>query len=153
MPNLSYLTLHFFHTLALALWVGGTVGIGVIVAPTAFAEAPDRALAGRIVGRSLRRFDALVLGCIVALAVTSVLMVAWFDRWSAWYAVEYACIALMSASAIFSMAVLAPRMHRLRQRLEAGAEAARAEFDRVHRLSVTALQFNLACGTVAILFS
>lgn len=154
MPNLSYLTLHFFHTLALALWVGGTVGIGVIVAPTAFAVAPDRALAGRIVGRALRRFDLLVLGCIVALVVTSVLMIVWFDRWSAWYAVEYACIGLMSASAIFSMTVLAPRMRRLRQRLEpAGGAGSREEFDRLHRLSVTAMQFNLACGTLAILFS
>jgi len=153
MPDISYLTLHFFHTLALALWVGGSVAIGAIVAPTAFAELPDRTQAGRVVGRSLRRFDLVVLACIVALVVTSGLMVAWFDRWSAWYAVEYACIGLMSASAIFSMLVLAPRMRRLGSGLDAGASEAREEFERLHGLSVTALQFNLACGTVAILFS
>lgn len=157
MPNWTYLTLHFFHTLALALWVGGTVAIGVIVAPVAFAEADSRQTAGRIVGRSLRRFDRLVVGCIVALAVTSVLMVRWFGRWSPWYAIEYACIALMSASALFSMFVLTPRIRVLREAFPVagppeGSEAAE-RFERLHRLAVVAMQFNLACGTVAILFS
>jgi uncharacterized membrane protein len=173
--------------MALALWVGGMVAIGVLVAPVAFSEAPSRAIAGRIVGRTLQRFDRLVLVCILALAVTSVLLVRWYGRWSAWYAIEYICIALMSASALFSMFVLAPRLRSLRQRREsaiaadrrAAAEEAQAameevaevkgeiaaatagpissddkdEFDRLHRLSVLAMQFNLACGTMAILFS
>jgi uncharacterized membrane protein len=157
--------LHFFHTMALALWVGGIVAIGILVAPAAFSEAPTRAVAGRIVGLSLQRFDRVVMGCIVALLATSALLIHWYGRWSAWYAIEYTCIVLMSASALFSMFVLSPRLRRLRLRRErtlaeeSASEPATGtgdygeEFDRLHRLSVVAMQFNLACGTIAILFS
>jgi uncharacterized membrane protein len=159
------MSLHFFHTMALALWVGGSVAIGILVAPAAFSEAPTRAVAGRIVGRSLQRFDRVVMLCIVALILTSVLLIQWYGRWSAWYAIEYTCIILMSASALFSMLVLSPRLRRLRPQqqaateedgdpsLAAGAGQYGEEFDRLHRLSVVAMQFNLACGTIAILFS
>lgn len=162
MPNLTFLGLHFFHTLALALWVGGIVAIGILVAPVAFSEAPSRAIAGRIVGRSLLRFDRVVMFCILALILTSILMVRWYGRWSPWYAIEYACIALMTGSALVSMFVITPRMQRLRLQRERppsktsedpGADSAEDEFRRLHRLSVLSMQFNLACGTIAILFS
>lgn len=155
MPDWTFLALHFFHTLALALWVGGIVAIGMLVAPVAFAEAPTPEVAGRILGRSLARFDRVVGACIVTLLVTSGLMISWYGRWSPWYAIEYACILMMSASALYSMVVLSPRMRRLRRRIEGGADddGARERFEELHRASVLAMQFNLACGTVAILFS
>jgi uncharacterized membrane protein len=154
MPNWTFLTLHFFHTMALVIWVGGMVAIGLIVAPVAFREAPDRRVAGRIVGLSLQRFDLLVVICIVALVVTSGLMARWYGRWSPWYAVQYACIALMSVSALLSMTIVAPRMRSLRRALEGGSVPTNgAEFDRLHQLAVLSMQFNLACGTIAILFS
>ena len=165
MPNWTFLSLHFFHTMALALWVGGAVAIGVLVAPVAFSEAPSRAVAGRIVGRSLLRFDRVLMVCIPTLVLTSVLLVRWYGRWSPWYAIEYACIALMTGSALFSMFVITPRMRRLRlheesARTDASSSAEmgdnkenREEFHRLHRISMLSMQFNLACGTVAILFS
>lgn len=165
MPNWTYLSLHFLHTMALALWVGGIVAIGVLVAPVAFSEAPSRAVAGRIVGRSLLRFDRVILVCIATLLLTSVLLVQWYGRWSPWYAIEYACIALMTGSALCSMFVITPRMHQLRiqedrARTDTHSSAAsaergdgREEFHRLHRLSMLSMKFNLACGTVAILFS
>ncbi len=154
MPNWTFLALHFFHTMALVLWVGGMVAIGAVVAPIAFREAPDRALAGRIVGLSLRRFDIIVVACIVSLAVTSVLMASWYGRWSPWYAVQYACILLMSLAALFNMAVVSPRMQRLRDRLAAGTAADDgAEFERLHQFAKLSMQFNLACGSIAILLS
>lgn len=165
MPNWTYLSLHFLHTMALALWVGGIVTIGVLVAPVAFSEAPSRAVAGRIVGRSLLRFDRVLLVCIATLLLTSVLLVQWYGRWSPWYAIEYVCIALMTGSALCSMFVITPRMHRLRihedrARTDTPSSAAsaemgddREEFHRLHRLSMLSMKFNLACGTVAIFFS
>ena len=154
MPNWTFLALHFLHTMALALWVGGIVAIGIIVAPIAFKEAPDRSLAGRIVGGSLQRFDSVVLVCITALILSSVLMVRWYGRWSPWYAIEYVCITLMSLSAIYSVFVLSPRIRALRDEA-AGTEAGeqQTEFDRLHQAALLSMQFNLACGTVAILFS
>ncbi|MFQ5744376.1 MAG: DUF4149 domain-containing protein [Acidobacteriota bacterium] len=158
MPNWTFLVLHFAHAMALALWVGGMVAIGMLVAPVAFAESPTPALAGRIVGSSLLRFDRLVAGCIVALGLTSVLMVRWYGRWSPWYAIEYTCLVLMSGSALYSMTVLTPRMRKLRQQRGAqdrddDPQALQEAFDRLHRTSVLSMQFNLACGTIAILFS
>ncbi len=154
MPNWTFLTLHFFHTMALVLWVGGMVAIGAVVAPVAFRESPDRMLAGRVVGLSLQRFDRLVIVCIVALLATSVLMAQWYGRWSAWYAIQYVCILMMSASALASMWILSPRMRRLRETLEQGAGVEeRARFDRLHQLATMSMQFNLACGVVAVLFS
>ena len=154
MPNWTFLTLHFFHTMALVIWVGGMVAIGAIVAPVAFREAPDRRVAGRIVGLSLQRFDVLVVVCIVALVVTSGLMARWYGRWSPWYAVQYACIALMSLLALLSMTIVAPKMRSLRRALEDDAMPTNgAEFDRLHQFAGLSMQFNLACGTIAILFS
>ncbi len=154
MPNWTFLTLHFFHTMALVIWVGGMVAIGAIVAPVAFREAPDRSVAGRIVGLSLQRFDLLVVVCIVSLVVTSGLMARWYGRWSPWYAVQYACIALMSLSALLSMTIVSPKMRSLRRGLEDGAMPINsAEFDRLHQFAALSMQFNLACGTIAILFS
>ena len=154
MPNWTFLALHFFHTMALVIWVGGMVAIGAVVAPVAFREAPDRRVAGRIVGLSLRRFDALVVVCIVSLAITSVLMVRWYGRWSPWYGVQYACIVLMSLSALMSMTVVSPRMRALRRAADAGEVSSDGvEFDRLHQIATLSMQFNLACGTIAVLFS
>jgi len=154
MPNWTFLTLHFFHMMALVIWVGGMVAIGAIVAPVAFREAPDRSVAGRIVGLSLQRFDVVVVACIVSLVVSSGLMARWYGRWSPWYGVQYACIALMSLSALSSMTFVAPKMRSMRRDLADGAMSANAaEFDRLHRLAMLSMQFNLACGTIAILFS
>lgn len=154
MPNWTFLALHFLHTMALALWVGGIVAIGIIVAPIAFKETPDRSLAGRIVGGSLQRFDNVVLACIAALILSSGFMVRWYGRWSPWYAIEYACIALMSLSAMYSIFVLSPRIRALRDApVGVRTTEQQAEFDRLHQAALLSMQFNLACGTVAILFS
>jgi uncharacterized membrane protein len=150
-PNWTFLILHFFHTMALALWVGGSVAIAALLAPAAFAEAPDRSTAGRIVGAALLRFDLLIAAAIPILLVTSVLMAQWYGRWSPWYAIQYTCIALMSVSALLSMTVIAPRLRRLRE--SAGGRPPGEDFRRWHRLASLAMQFNLACGTMAILFS
>ena len=154
MPNWTFLALHFFHTMALVVWVGGIVAIGGIVAPVAFREFSDRSRAGRVISLSLQRFDALVAICIVLLVATSTLMALWYGRWSPWYAIQYACIALMSISATVSMTIVAPRMRSLRSNpTERQTPDGAAEFNRLHQFSTLSMQFNLACGTVAILFS
>ena len=149
MPNWTFLILHFVHTTALGLWVGGIVAIGVLAAPTTFKLLPNRRQAGTLMGAILRRFDRLVVGCIVALVVTSVLFILWYGRMSRWYAIEYVCIGMMSTSAIYSMLVLAPRIRRLREEHNGD----HPDFPQLHRLAVLIMQFNLACGTVALFFS
>ncbi len=150
MPNWTYLTLHFLHTAALGIWIGGMVAVGIVAAPAVFRTASSRQEAGRIMSAILRRFDAVVMGCILFLWITSPLLVAWFGRLSPWYAIEYVCIAMMSASAIYSARVVAPRLRRLRAE---GRTSGDAQFDQLHRASVLSMQFNLACGALALLFS
>jgi uncharacterized membrane protein len=54
MPNWSYLTINFLYQLGLALWIGGSVALGALVAPALFKALP-RAEAGAIFGPTLRR--------------------------------------------------------------------------------------------------
>lgn len=150
MPNWTYLTLHFLHTAALGVWVGGIVAVGAVAAPAVFRQASSRAEAGLIMGAVFRRFDGVVMGCILLLWLTSPLLVTWFGRMSPWYAIEYVCIAMMSASAIYSARVVSPRIRRLR---EEGNASDNPQFDQLHRAAVLSMQFNLACGCVALFFS
>ena len=150
MPNWTYLILHFLHTASLGVWIGGTVAVGAVAAPVVFRKASSRQEAGRIMAAVFRRFDRVVMGCIVLLLTTSPLLVTLFGRLSPWYAIEYVCIAMMSASAIYSARVVSPRIRRLR---ESGQAIDNPQFDQLHRLSVLSMQFNLACGCVAMFFS
>ncbi len=150
MPNWTYLTLHFLHTAALGIWIGGIVAVGMVAAPVVFRTASSRQEAGRIMAAILRRFDSVVMGCILLLLITSPLLVAWFGRMSPWYAIEYVCIGMMSASAIYSSRVVSPRIRRLRQE---GKTSGDSQFDQLHRASVLIMQFNLACGCLALFFS
>lgn len=149
MPNWTWLILHFFHTLALGLWVGGIVAVGALTAPAVFGVASSRPEAGRIMASVFRRFDAVIMGCIAVLVATSVLMIAWFGRMSPWYAIEYVAIGMMSSSAIYSCAVISPRIRRLRSSGQTGE----LRFKHLHRASVLSMQFNLACGMLALFFS
>ena len=70
------------HLLALALWLGGLVAIGALVAPTAFHAArtapalagnvpAQNALAGAVVGGSLRVFSFLTFACAGVLLLSN----------------------------------------------------------------------------------
>lgn len=149
MPDWTYLTLHFLHTLALALWIGGTVALGALAAPVVFRLSSSRDVAGEIMTRTLQRFDGVLMACVVLLVVTSAAMIARYGRLSPWYAIEYVCIAMMSASAVYGVAVLSPRLRRLRRDGRTDDD----EFEQLHRTSELSMQFNLVCATVALLFS
>ncbi|MGI4787303.1 MAG: DUF4149 domain-containing protein, partial [Janthinobacterium lividum] len=80
--------------IALALWLGGLVAIGALVAPTAFHVAraapvlagnlaAQNQLAGAVVGGSLRLFNFLCLGCAaVLLAANALLLHHTSRRWT-----------------------------------------------------------------------
>lgn len=164
MPNVFYLVIDFAHDLALALWVGGGFALGAIVAPLTFRLAPSRHDGGRIMASVLRRFEVVVLVCAAVLMSTSAVMLLGYRRFSPWYAIEYVSVGLMCASAVFGAVFVTPRLRALRQIADDSTSASvrgidsldtdlRAEFDRLHRLSVLGMQFHLACGTVALVFA
>ena len=94
MPQFLLVTARALHLLALALWLGGLVAIGALVAPIAFhatRSAPalagnlplQNALAGAVVGGSLRLFNILTLVCTgLLLAANCVLLSVADRRWT-----------------------------------------------------------------------
>ena len=96
------------HTVALGLWLGGLVAIGALVAPTAFhltrslpALAGDPALqnavAGGVVGGSLKLFNFLCDGCGVLLLVFGLLLLAHSPRRPALGCLVVSALLLLSA--------------------------------------------------------
>ena len=127
--------LRTLHLLALALWLGGLVAIGALVAPTAFHAArtapllaghfPEQnALAGAVVGGSLRLFNALSFACAaMLLAANTLLLPRTSRRWTG------ACLAAALAlliSALFLSLDLTPALD------AAQAQGRRADFGRLH---------------------
>ena len=55
--------LRFVSGLALALWLGGAVAIGSIVAPSAFSVLSGRRRGVACVGETLRRFHVVTYVC------------------------------------------------------------------------------------------
>lgn len=123
------------HLLALALWLGGLVAIGALVAPTAFHATrtaaalagnlpAQNALAGAIVGGSLRLFNILCLVCAaVLLAANFVLRPSADRRWTG------ACLAvtlLLLLSALYLTLGLTPALD------AAQARGDMTSFDRMH---------------------
>ena len=138
-----------FHSIALALWLGGLIAIGALVAPTAFhvtRSAPALAgnlplqntIAGGIVGGSLHLFNYLTLVCGVVLLVSNfALRPASNRRWTD------ACLlttCVLLGSALLLTFGLTPAMDAAQSRGDSPA------FDRMHhsyeQLS-TLLQFPL----------
>ena len=71
MPNWSYLTINFLYQLGLALWIGGSVALGALVAPALFKALP-RDEAGAIFGPTLRRFSRLRVLAVALIIIGAV---------------------------------------------------------------------------------
>ena len=138
-PRLSVfaVVLRALHLLALALWLGGLVAIGALVAPTVFravrafpalaGSVPlQNTLAGSVVGGSLQKFGFLSLACAaVLLVVNSLLLSRTSRRWTT------ACLGatlLLLASSLFLLFGLTPAMD------QAQASGNLVSFDKMHHL-------------------
>ena len=53
MPNWAYLLVTLVYNLSLAIWIGGTVALGALAAPTLFARLESRSKAGEVFGAIL----------------------------------------------------------------------------------------------------
>lgn len=136
------------HFIALALWVGGLATIAAVVAPVAFQA--DRAFAGAVVGGSLRAFGRIEIGCAVVALFTAVLAQAvgvWGPR-VRWPRI-LAIVAMAVLTLVYTQAVYPP-MEELRPEVRMGNPAAKAEFDRLHRLSTRVVGANLLLGLLVL---
>lgn len=145
--------------LALAIWVGGLLFFGAVVAPIAFGtlmpmfQDPSVGIgvAGTMVRSSLLHLHAIGMVCGIALLVLAIAeRVTRATRRS--IAPQLVLIAAMVGLTAYSQYSVIPRMETLR--IQAGAamadpastDPARVDFDRLHHLSTTLEGIVLVCG-------
>ena len=146
MPNWSYLTINFLYQIGLAIWIGGSVVLGALVAPALFKALP-RAEAGAIFGPTLRRFSRLR---VLAVALIVIGATAKYFGWernatTPWIAVRWVAVALLAMTVLYEIAWLEPAMQRNR--------ADPTVFGRLHRLSELLMKSALVVSVVALLLS
>ncbi|MCU1349537.1 MAG: hypothetical protein JWO56_2567 [Acidobacteria bacterium] len=146
MPNWLYLVTNTLYHLGLALWIGGAVVLGALVAPELFRALP-RQEAGGIFGPVLRKFARLRLGAIVL-----VIAAAAFKHWlwethasTPWILIRWIAIAFMTAAVVYEIYYL-----------EGALEARRgdpATFQPLHRRSESLMKLGLLAAVIALFLS
>lgn len=136
---------------ALAAWIGAALLVAAVVAPSAFAVLPTRALAGALVGRVL---PVIFVGGIVAAVIALVLGMGG----GAFARTRVVLPALTIAACVAAQFVIAPKIQRLRAEMGPNIEALaptdprRAEFGKLHGISVAFMGAGLlAAGGALVL--
>lgn len=126
----------FLYLLCLALWLGGMVFFSAFVAPILFTRLPE-AQAGAVVNAVFPRYYMLgYVAGVIALILAIYFVAARGPR--GWWSLAAIALAAALALTVYAGAVVRPRIEVVRPAVEeANPEPARkAEFDRLHHLSV-----------------
>ena len=155
------LALRYAAVLALALWTGGLVVVGVVAAPSVFdilgaRSAEGRVLAGAVVGALLERFTMIAYGCAAVVLVSLVTRGVLGPR-PRRFAYRVGGLLLMIAATVYAGSVVAPRIAAMQRSIGtapsalAESDPRRIEFGRLHGTSVS-LQLVPLLGGLALLF-
>jgi hypothetical protein len=147
--------LRFVSGLALALWLGGAVAIGTIVAPAAFAVL-NTSDAASLVGETLRRFHVVtyVAGVVLVASLAVTALMGPRPRGFAW---RMAVASLMLIATLASGLWVDRRIRAMRAEIGvpvstlAHDDARRLMFGQLHGLSTLLMGFTIA-GGVALVF-
>ncbi|HEY4640266.1 MAG TPA: DUF4149 domain-containing protein [Thermoanaerobaculia bacterium] len=144
MPNWLYIVTHTFYLLGAAVWIGGGVILGALVAPALFRSLP-RPQAGGIFGPILRRFARMRLAAVVVMIVTAAIKhFVWETHAiSPWIAIRWAALAIMAAIVLYELFGLEPAMK----------DVASPRFPRLHKRAESLMKAGLASAVVALLLS
>lgn len=156
------LALRYVYVLALALWLGGMVVLGAVVAPATFqtlqasVPATGRELGGAVFTAILERFHyiAYVSGALLLVTLAAMALLGPRPRG---LAARTALVAAMLAVALYSGAVVLRSADGIRR--EVGGQpsrlpvtdARRVRFDELHVLSTRLMMVNII-GALALLF-
>jgi hypothetical protein len=158
------LAVRYAYVLALVVWLGGMVVLGVLVAPSVFqvlqARAPEagRILAGAVFGTILARFHLLAYLC-GAVILASLLVMAVLGPRPASFAIRTAIVVVMLSIAGYSGFVVLGSVERLQQEIGAevspsslpAADGRRIRFDQLHQLSTRLMMINML-GALVLLY-
>jgi hypothetical protein len=156
MPNWLHLFTNLFYHLGLALWIGGTVVLGALVAPALFRALP-RHQAGGIFGPALRRFARVrVFALLVTIAAAAVKHFAWESGAAAWVGIRWAALLVMAATLVYEIAYLeraleARRVHLTPEMPE--DDPRRREFNTLHKRAELLLKTSVFAALAAMLLS
>jgi len=146
----------FGLVLALAIWLGETVFLSLVAAPTLFRNMPSPAEAGQVMTLLFPAYYWLGAACGLVVAVCSLLLWRRTAPPNRAWPLAAAVAAVGMIGCLYAGQVMLPRTAELRAEMRAEAEpgAARSEFDRLHRravqLNVGVLLLTLAAaGAVA----
>ncbi|MEO8379919.1 MAG: DUF4149 domain-containing protein [Acidobacteriota bacterium] len=155
MPNWLHLFTNLIYHLGLAVWIGGTVALGALVAPRLFRELP-RTEAGALFGAILRRFARVRLVALVAsMAAAGVKHVLW-EQNTIWIAVRWAALLIMAGALLYELSSLEWELEARRSHLtpEMGDDHPhRRAFQRLHERAEAVLKTSVVAALVAMFFS
>jgi hypothetical protein len=142
--------LRYAALLALVVWSGGLIALGLVAAPAIFETvaarqvADGRLVAGAIFGEALRRFHPVAYACgaVVALSLLARRILGPRPRYTG---VRLALASIMLAAMVYSGTAVATRIMSLQREIGVApsslpaTDARRAEFGRLHATSTTLL--------------
>jgi uncharacterized membrane protein len=156
------LALRYVYVLALAIWLGGMVVLGAVVAPTTFQvlqaiePSTGRLLGGAVFGAILSWFHYVAYGT-GALALLALAAMALLGPRPVAFAVRSAIVALMLVVALYSGLVVLREVNSIQREvsglpssLPAGDER-RVRFDQLHQLSTRLMVINIV-GALMLLY-
>ncbi len=157
MPNWWYITINFLYQLGLAIWIGGTLVLGALVAPALFKALP-RHQAGAIFGPTLRRFARLRIAALLLVIIgAGVKYLAWETHAAnLWIALRWIAIAFLAFTVVYEVAYL-ERAMKVRQAdltpdLPEG-DPRRGAFNRLHHRAEVLMKSSLVAAVVALFLS
>ncbi len=156
------IALRYVYVLALAVWLGGIVVLGAVVAPATFqvlqATVPDtgRALAGAVFGAMLGRFHYVAYAAGLVLLLTLTVMAILGPR-PRHFAIRLGLAAAMLLIALYSGFVVLGSIDAIQQEVGGlpsqlpAADPRRIRFDELHQLSTRLMMVNIV-GAFVLLF-
>ncbi len=160
MPDLNFVSISFAVHAALAVWIGGTVFLGALAAPSVFRGAPTRTLAGDLVGAMVAGFARVKIGCMAVLVLGAGVRFVRWEAWNGWIAARFSLIAAACFLELLASYAVAPRIRTAREAIRSAgldfdgdpADPRRQAFRRLHRAS-TGLQSLAALCALGVLFT
>lgn len=157
MPNFAYLTVHFVYHASLAIWIGGTIVLGALVAPKLF-RALARLEAGDVFGSILRTFARVrLVALVLAIAAAAVQHFLWETHASTpWIAVRWAALGFMAFQVLYEIGWLEKAMEARRVHLTSGVaedHPQRRAFNALHKRAEALMKAATLAAAVAAFVS
>ena len=157
MPNVPYLFVSLLYNLGLAIWIGGTVVLGGLVAPTLFSNL-DRRSAGDSFGTILRKFvRARIASTAMIVFAAAVKFAIWegtnVSSLSPWIMIRWVLITAMASTVLYELFSMEPALARslagMRAQGEESDEGRR--FRALHRRSESLMKISLVAAVGALI--